>query len=125
MRWCAYDTDFTPNTPDQSFKNWSKKCITSYYSVTNNNTFLTFQEFKNQFNLNNHDLFRYFQIRHYFNSQVNKSGDWAQNDLMKIFLSAYRANTISKVISKFYHCFQNYRSDSTSYVRIKWEETLL
>ncbi len=110
MRWCAYDTDFTPNTPDQSFKNWSKKCITSYYSVTNNNT-LTFQEFKNQFKLNNHDLFRYFQIRHYFNSQVNKSGDWAQNDLMKIFLSAYRANTISKVISKFYHCFQNYRSD--------------
>lgn len=56
LKWCAYDTEFTPNTLDEVFKKWINKGVTTYYSFTkNNNIFLTFQEFKNQFELGNHD----------------------------------------------------------------------
>lgn len=41
---------------------------------------------------------------------------------MKIFLSAYKASAISKVISKLYQSLQNNRSVSTSYVKTKWED---
>jgi len=41
---------------------------------------------------------------------------------VKILLSTLKASTVSKVFSKLYHCLQNHRPESTSYIRIKWEK---
>lgn len=32
MRWCAYDSDFTPNKIDGRFKTWITKGLTAYHS---------------------------------------------------------------------------------------------
>lgn len=78
-----HDTDFTPKLLRKGLRKELHHSIQSQTKI-----FLTFQEFKKQFGSGNHNLYRYFQIRHHFHSTVNKKGNWAQNDFVNIFLSA-------------------------------------
>lgn len=106
-----HDTDFTPKLLRKGLRKELHHSIQTQTTI-----FLTFQEFKKRFGSGNHNLY------HHFHSTVNKKGNWVKNDCVTIFLSPYKATTVSKVISKLYHCPQNHNSESTSYVRIKWKK---
>lgn len=43
LRWCAYDSDFTPNQYDDRFKNWISKGLTNYYSFCNKGVLRSFE----------------------------------------------------------------------------------
>lgn len=43
LSWCAFDSEFTPNTLDHRFKSWIKKGITSMSGTVEKNEIMCFQ----------------------------------------------------------------------------------
>lgn len=43
LKWCAYDSEFTPNQMDPSFKNWIDKGITSMCGIVKKDEIMSFQ----------------------------------------------------------------------------------
>ena len=46
LKWCAYDSEFTPNTLDSRFKDWIAKGITALCSVMTDEKLLSFETLK-------------------------------------------------------------------------------
>lgn len=57
LRWCAYDSDFTPNQYDNRFKNWIAKGITNYYSFVHKGVFQSFESLRSKHDLGPDDFF--------------------------------------------------------------------
>ena len=63
LRWLAYDKCFTPGSLDQRFKQWIPNGLTAICTVIKNGNFMSFEEIKQKYDLNNQDHFRYLQMR--------------------------------------------------------------
>ena len=66
LKWAAYDSDFTPNQLDSSFKSWSQKGMTAYCRILDKNTLPSFHTLQQKYGLGKGDFFRYLQLRQYF-----------------------------------------------------------
>ena len=71
------------------------------------NTFKTFEQLKSQYKLVNRDLFKYFQVRHFFNSEIRKGISPEGNDIVKVFINTYKLLP-SKTVSKLYKAYLVY-----------------
>ncbi len=98
--WCAYDTEFTPNRYDSSFKKRISKGLTTYYSFAHKGTFQSFEFLKRKHNLEQNDIYRYLQVRHYFNQNLTATLETAETGILKIFVSAIKSASCTKTISK-------------------------
>lgn len=120
LRWCAYDSDFTPNQHDDRFKEWISKGLTNYYSFVHKGSFQSFETLKRKYNLCADDFFRYLQVRHYFNQDlkvhVNNLG------FVETFISLTESRAVNKTISRLYNAILRCKKDSTVYVKVKWEK---
>lgn len=64
LKWCAYDSEFTPNKLDCRFKDWIAKGITALCSVMKDGKLLSFETLKRTYLLEKQDFYRYLQLRH-------------------------------------------------------------
>lgn len=118
-RWCAYDSEFTPNKYDDRFKLWISKGLTDYNSFVHKGTFQSFENLKHKHGLDSTDFFRYLQIRHYFNKNIKKQ----QGDVgfLQTFMSIIKSISPTKIISKLYNGILGCKGGNTYYIKKKWE----
>ena len=120
IQWCAYDPKFTPNTRDRRFKSWISQGITTFYSLTERRQLKSFENVKNQFNLDRTDFYRYLQIRHHFDHNIKNKTDF-DDPILRIFLCAYENNIDKGIISSLYNGFMTKKRHNTEYIKEKWE----
>ena len=70
LKWFRYDSKFKPGQLDQTFKQWEFKGITTIFTLLKDGQFMSFQELKLKYNLDNSDFFRYLQVRDYYTKQI-------------------------------------------------------
>lgn len=104
MRWQAFDSDFLPAKNDNGFKQWSQKGTTGYWIMSNKSGLKRYMELSNMYNFGKHDLFRYFQLRHYFDRNITFTEE--TNDLVKTLLASCKGNAPEKQITIVYKCLQ-------------------
>lgn len=121
LKWCAYDSDFTPNKMDTRFKDWTNKGITALCNVMKEGTLLSFEMLKEKYLLDKQDFYRYLQMRHYVNMKVENITE-ASACLIELFRKAYNSDTGSRIISCIYKGLLNLKTHSTSYIKTKWEK---
>lgn len=112
--------EFTPAKLNGRFKQWSNMCITSYHSISSNKGLKVFQDLTETYNLEKQDVFRFLQLRHYFDKNIKAVGEQG-NDLIKIYTDASEGGSNRKLISRIYLSLQFERGHSTMYVKSKWE----
>lgn len=121
LKWCAYDSDFTPNQHDDRFKNWTLKGLTDYYSFVYKGAIQSFESLQRKHGLDSAEFFRYLQIRHYFNQELKVN----LNDLgfVGTFISLVtNSGAHIKIISRLYNSILKGKKDNTHYVKEKWEK---
>ena len=69
LRWIAHDSDFTPNTTDRRFNRWEVG-PKIFWELFKKKAIKSFQDLKNQYGLNNQDLYRYLQMWNYMELQI-------------------------------------------------------
>ncbi len=121
LRWIAFDMDFTPAKLDSRFKHWMNLGITSYCKVSTNTGLDSFEQLRKKHDLEKQDLFRYFQLRDYFNKNIKTIGEEGSS-LIGIFINAYKENSSRKLISRLYSTLQMDRGHSTMYIKSRWEK---
>lgn len=57
---------------DSAFSSWKDQGLMALCQFVDSNTFKTFEQLKSQYKLVNRDLFKYFQVRHFYNSEIRK-----------------------------------------------------
>lgn len=84
----------------------------------------SFQMLREQHDFVKQDFFRFLQLRHHIDSIFSKDdlGKLGSGKgILGVFISAYRAESGSKTISKLYKGLQELRGVNTSYIKKKWE----
>lgn len=123
LLWPSQTSLFKPGLTDKAFTKWIDKGITNISTLTEGKVFKSFEKVKNEFHLVNKDLFRYLQLRQFYDTQVKTKLSTESNALIGMLLEAYK-QLPSKIVSKLYACLQNCNSNTTLYVKLKWEEEL-
>ena len=85
MRWCAYNSDFTPNRTDGRFKIWITKGLSIYYSFVHKGAFQSFETLQRDHGLEKDNFFRYLQVRHYFNKNLQEVLGKGESGFMEEF----------------------------------------
>uniref|UniRef100_A0A3B5ADU2 Reverse transcriptase zinc-binding domain-containing protein n=1 Tax=Stegastes partitus TaxID=144197 RepID=A0A3B5ADU2_9TELE len=122
LKWIAFDEKFYPGKLDPTFKSWTKKGITAICTVVKNGQMRSFQELKDAYNLQNHDFFKYLQIRDYYIRNIQENKDKI-HPIIKVFTQSYN-NNIKRLVLLLYCCLMESINESTQYVKAKWEKEL-
>ncbi|ROL05644.1 LINE-1 retrotransposable element ORF2 protein [Anabarilius grahami] len=120
---CSKDNRFKPGIYDRTFKDWMNRGLTAFCIAIKNNKMKSFQELKDSFDLNNHDLFRYLQLRDYYCKEIKGISSDVVNPLIEIMCGAYQQKT-NKIVSKLYRSLMENLKNTTLYVKTKWESEL-
>lgn len=117
LKWCCYHLDFAPNKMDANYRGWVSRGLSSYCTLFNQVTLKSFQMLKRQHGHNDSDFFRFLQVRHHLNSTMLKSQKAFENSLLKVFISAYRTDSMLRVISTLYRGLQEIKIVNTTYIK--------
>ena len=120
LQWCAYNPGFKPNEIDYRFKFWIRKGITTFDSLTEKGQLKDFENLRKKYCLEKSDLYRYLQIRSYFEHYIRNRADLA-DPILRIFLGAHTNDSSKGVISRFYKGLMTKKSHTAEYVRKKRE----
>jgi len=94
LKWCAYESEFTPNKSDSRFKDWVNKGITALCRVMKDGKLLSFETLKRTHSLEKQDFYRYLQLRHYVDTKM-KNVTKANTCLIELFTKAYNLIELS------------------------------
>lgn len=97
--------------------------MTAFCTATENGEIRSFEDLKKRFALKNQDLFRYLQLREYYNKEMKRPAPEEMNPVMEVMVKAY-TQKISRVISRLYHSIMECQKKSTLYIKHKWEKEL-
>jgi hypothetical protein len=122
LKWIAFDQEFKPGKMDPTFRQWNRMGVTAMCLLIEKGEMKSFEEIKNKYNLVNRDLFRYLQLRDYYDKEIKKK-EMEIHPIIKIVIRAY-GEVIPRTISLLYSCLMGSRGDSTIYVKNKWEKEL-
>lgn len=125
LRWIAFDTQFKPGESDATFKQWATKGISAICTVLENKELQTFQTLKEKLSLTNRDLFRFIQFRDYFYREIKMETSHEISPVVKIMMNAYKSDSkCAKIISSFYVSIMESKTNSTLYLKSRWEKEL-
>lgn len=120
LKWVAYDSEFIPSGLDKQLRHWACRGITAYCTMVDKDGLQPFAHISESYGLGREDMFRYFQVRDYFNKEI-KQTDNRDSNLINIFTDAYKAKDSKHLISQIYKELQNSKNHSTLQVKQKWE----
>ena len=120
LKWVSYDSEFIPSLLDKRFKQWTHNGITAYCTIVDKDGLQSFTHICKSYRLGREDMFRYFQVRDYFNKGI-KLTDNKDANLISVFIDAYNAKDTKHLISQIYKRLQNSKNHSTIQVKQKWE----
>lgn len=121
FRRFAFDSDFTPNRHDSSFKSWSLKGLTTFISLTQKSTVCSFDTLRAKHGLARIEFHRYLQLRSYIDHECKLTNfSNVESEFYHILKNAMTMIP-SKSISKLYSALSNASNINTLYIRDKWE----
>lgn len=82
---------------------------------------LSFQDLRDNHNLQNQDHFRYLQIRDFISKKFLKDETIIGDEILDIFQKAHNDGTYQKIISRLYRALQNLKGDHTLNIKTGWE----
>ena len=123
LRWLTHDTRFKPGIRDWGFERWANRGITAICTLVERGEMQSFQALREKFDLEANKLFRYFQVRDYYLKEIKFEEPKEQNMIIKIMMNAYEGRKC-RVISALYQALGASGSNSTVYVKEKWEKEL-
>uniref|UniRef100_A0A3Q3B6N5 Reverse transcriptase domain-containing protein n=1 Tax=Kryptolebias marmoratus TaxID=37003 RepID=A0A3Q3B6N5_KRYMA len=121
--WPTCNPNFRPGELDSSFLDWKDRGLVALCQFVEGNTFKTFEQLKRDYKLENRDLFKYFQVRHFYNTKMKKGVPPEGNTIVQIFTNAY-TNLPTKTVSKLYKGLQKHNENNTLNIKSKWEKEL-
>ena len=74
--------------------------------------------------LGKQDFYRYLQLRDYLCKEVKGSNPREPPIIIHLFFDAYNLGSAKGLISKLYHGITSLNTDTTDYVRQRWETEL-
>ena len=87
--WPSKSPKFRPGVLDKTYERWSDRGITAICSLVEGQNFKSF-ELKREFNLENDGLFRYLQLRHFYDTEIKKDISAEGNDVIQVLTDAYK-----------------------------------
>uniref|UniRef100_A0A3B5QUX2 Reverse transcriptase domain-containing protein n=1 Tax=Xiphophorus maculatus TaxID=8083 RepID=A0A3B5QUX2_XIPMA len=123
LMWPSCNSDFRPGELDSSFLGWKDRGLVALCQFVEGNTFKTFEQLKRDYNLENRDLFKYFQVRHFYNTKIKKGVPPEGSAVVNIFTKAY-THLPCKIVSKLYKGLQKLNGNNTLNIKSKWEREL-
>uniref|UniRef100_A0A669E9I5 Reverse transcriptase zinc-binding domain-containing protein n=1 Tax=Oreochromis niloticus TaxID=8128 RepID=A0A669E9I5_ORENI len=121
--WPAYSQKFQSGQWDSTFLRWVNKGITAMSTLIDGKTFKSFENLQKQFGLEKSDLFRYFQLRHFYNTEIRKKLLREGSHIIEIITGAYK-KLPPRILTKLYNGLQNLNRNETLYIKQKWESEL-
>ena len=118
--WPSQTSQFSPGETDITFARWRDKGITATCTLLEGKTFKSFEKLKREFDLDNGDLFRYLQLRHFYETEIRRGVSAEGNEVIEIFTKAYKGTPV-KIVSKLYRGLQKQNGRNSLYVKMKWE----
>lgn len=106
-----------------TFAGWREQGITVMCTLLEGKTFKTFEKLKREFGLDNCDLFRYLQLRHFYETEIKRGISTEGNKVIEVFINAYKCTPV-KIVSKLYRGLQKQNGRNSLYVKSKWEREL-
>ena len=85
---------------------WEKE-VSSYYTFIEKGTFMSFDSLQTKYGLERSDFYRYLQVRHYFNQNLDKALKTNEAGIFKVVLSTCKSEMGNKVISRLAFFRQN------------------
>ena len=85
--------------------------------------FKSFRQLKNEFGMENGDLYRYLQLRHFCETEIKKEISLEGNDVIEVLTGAYK-QTPSRIVSKLYKGLLKQQGRNTVYIKMKWEKMI-
>lgn len=116
----SHDSEFIPSGLDKRFRQWARNGITAYCTIVDKNGLQSFTHITKSYGLGREDMYRYFQVRDYFNKEI-KQTDNRDSNLITIFTDAYKSKDSKHLISQIYKKLQNSKHHSTLQIKQKWE----
>ena len=123
IQWPAYTKNFNPNMYDIKFKEWTIKGITAMTKLIKDGSFKSFQQLKEEFELENQDHFRYLQLRDFYNKNVKSKVNLNNNAIIQMLIGIYNSKKY-KIISSLYKGLMESKDCNTSGIKLKWEKEL-
>uniref|UniRef100_A0A1A8PUF6 Reverse transcriptase domain-containing protein n=2 Tax=Nothobranchius rachovii TaxID=451742 RepID=A0A1A8PUF6_9TELE len=121
--WPSVNLSSQPGKIDPIFLSWRDRGLLAICQCVEGNTFKTFDKLRKEYKLEHRDLFKYFQVRHFYNTEIKKNIPTGDNAIIKIFREAYKCLP-SKTVSKLYRGLQEQRRNNTLYIKTRWEKEL-
>ena len=121
--WPSHSSDFGPNLLDDTFIRWTERGITAICTLVEGKMFKNFDKLKQEFKLENGDLYRYLQLRNFYDKEVKRHLSADINELIVFLTGAYKS-TPSKIVSKLYSSLQKCNGRNSLYIKSKWEQEL-
>lgn len=83
---------------------------------------MSFQDIKQKYNLDNHDHYRYLQVRHFFDKVKHKI-NLDKNGFIRAIVETYNSKKF-RIISTMYRHLMERKGNTTTYIKLKWEREL-
>lgn len=102
---------------------WKERGLTAVCTLVEGKNFKSFEKLKQEFKLENRHLYRYLQLRDFYQKEVKRN---LSEEIQKLILFVAKAyeNTPLKIVSKLYGCLQECNGRNSLYVKSKWEQEL-
>ena len=95
--------------------------MTALCTLVDKHHFKSFRQLKNEFGLENGDLYRYLQLRHFYETEIKKDISLEGNDVIEVLTGSYK-QTPSRIVSKLYKGLLKQQGRNTVYIKVKWEK---
>ena len=115
--WPAQSPNFKPGVMDKTYERWG---MTAVCTLIDGRHFKSFEQLKREFNLANSDLFRFLQLRHFYDNEIKKGLSVGGSEVISVLTGAYKT-TPSQIVSRLYGGMQQQEGRNTLYVKLKWE----
>lgn len=118
----AKNPDFVPCTMDAGFEKWTNKGLIYISQIFMGQILKSFEQLKQEFNLQNNDFYKYLQLRHY----LQKHNEWERiskepTKVEELFMSFTEEESKKGLISKTYKALQYESNDNNMDVKERWE----
>ena len=119
--WPSHTSKFRPGALDNTFEKWRDKGMTAICTFVDKQNFKSFSQLKDEFGLENRDLYRYLQLRHFYETEVKKEISVEGNDVIEVLTGAYKQTPL-RIVSKLYRGLLKQQGRNKVYIKMKWEK---
>lgn len=111
---------FIPNNLDSGFRKWANHRLVYLHQLLEGNNLKSFEQIKNDFNLDRTDFFRYLQLRTFLTTHKEWRKITNHNPIEKFLIEIQLGRPVKKIIGKLYDIFLSMSPHNTLQIKQRW-----